>query len=284
MPYCSRNGVKSYYEVSGEGYPFVFMHANPFDRRMFLYQAAHFSTYFKVINIDLRAYGYSDKPATPITMTDLCEDVVAVCRQEGAKEAIFAGVSVGGVMGLQLGLDHPEIFKALVLVGCSSMPGDRYQSRIDGYMKQGLDRFHIQHLTDLVSKDFAQSKRGKYLLGMHTEMDARLSAPAIAEIFNALQDRDLTARLPELKMPVLIMNGEFDNSLKRSKEMSTRIAGAEHHVIPGAGHACCLEDPATFDDYVLTFLKQHGFFKGEASNRLEGPVSDLPLQDFSVIG
>jgi len=54
-------------------------------------------------------------------------------------------------------------------------------------------------LTDLVSKDFAQSKRGKYLLGMHTEMDARLSAPAIAEIFHALQKRDLTARLPELK-------------------------------------------------------------------------------------
>ena len=284
MPYCTRNGVRSYYEVSGEGYPFVFMHANPFDRRMFLYQAAHFSTYFKVINIDLRAYGYSDKPATPITLTDLCEDVVAVCRQEGAQEAIFAGVSVGGVMGLQLGLDHPEIFKALVLVGCSSMPGDRYQSRIDGYMKQGLDRFHIQHLTDLVSKDFAQSKRGKYLLGMHTEMDARLSAPAIAEIFNALQDRDLTARLPELKMPVLIMNGEFDNSLKRSKEMSTRIAGAEHHVIPGAGHACCLEDPATFDDHVLTFLEQHGFFKGEASNRLAGQASNQPLQDSSVIG
>jgi pimeloyl-ACP methyl ester carboxylesterase len=284
MPYCTRNGVRSYYEVSGEGYPFVFMHANPFDRRMFLYQAAHFSTYFKVINIDLRAYGYSDRPATPITLTDLCEDVVAVCRQEGAQEAIFAGVSVGGVMGLQLGLDHPEIFKALVLVGCSSMPGDRYQSRIDGYMKQGLDRFHIQHLADLVSKDFAQSKRGKYLLGMHTEMDARLSAPAIAEIFNALQNRDLTARLPELKMPVLIMNGEFDNSLKRSKEMSTRIAGAEHHVIFGAGHACCLEDPATFDDHVLTFLEQHGFFKGEASKRLAGQASNQPRQDFSVIG
>ena len=39
-------------------------------------------------------------------------------------------------MGLQLGLDHPELFKALILVGCSSMPGDRYQSRIDGYIKQ----------------------------------------------------------------------------------------------------------------------------------------------------
>ena len=261
MSHSTRAGVKTHYEVSGEGYPFVLMHANPFDRRMFLYQTAHFSTHFRTINIDLRGYGYSDKPATPITMTELCEDVVAVCKQEGANEAIFAGVSVGGVMGLQLGLDHSEIFKALILVGCSSQPGDRYQSRIDGYMKQGVEKFHIQHLTDLVSKDFPRSKLGKYLLGMHTEMDSRLSAPAIAEIFNVLQKRDLTARLPELKMPVLIMNGEFDNSLKRSKEMSTRIAGAEHHVIPGAGHACCLEDPATFDDHVLSFLRKRGFLK-----------------------
>jgi 3-oxoadipate enol-lactonase len=261
MPYSTRNGVKTYYEVSGEGFPLVMVHANPFDRRMFLYQAAHFSTYFKVINIDLCGYGYSDKPDIPITMTDLCEDVVAVCCQEAAREAIFAGVSVGGVMGLQLGLDHPEIFKALILVGCSSMPGDRYQSRIDGYMKQGVAQFHIQHLTDLVSKEFAESARGKYLLGMHTEIDARLSAPAIAKIFHALQNRDLTARLPEIKMRVLIMNGEFDNSLKRSKEMSTRIAIAEHHVIAGAGHACCLEDPATFDELALNFLRKHAFLK-----------------------
>ena len=261
MPYSSRNGVKTYYEVSGEGFPLVLVHANPFDRRMLIYQVAHFSTFFKVINIDLRGYGYSDKPATPITMTDLCEDVIAVCRQEGVREAIFAGVSVGGVVGLQLGLDHPEIFNALVLVGCSSQPGDRYQARIDGYMNEGVPKYHIQHLTSLVSKDFPQTKLGKYLLGMHTEMDSRLSAPAIAGIFHALQNRDLTARLPELKMPVLVMNGEFDNSLKRSKDMSAKIAGAEHHVIPGAGHACCLEDPARFDEIVLGFLKKHGFVK-----------------------
>jgi 3-oxoadipate enol-lactonase len=192
-------------------------------------------------------------------MNDLCGDVLAVCKQEDVNAAIFTSVSVGGVMGLQLGLDHPELFKALILVGCSSMPGDRYPSRIDGYMKEGIAKFHIQHLTDLVSKDFAESKRGKYLLGMHTEMDSKLSAPAIAEIFKALQNRDLTSRLSELLMPVLIMNGEFDNSLKRSKEMSTRIAGAEHRTITGSGHACCLENPAAFDSYMLDFLKKHQF-------------------------
>jgi 3-oxoadipate enol-lactonase len=259
MPYSSRDGIKTYYEISGEGYPLVLVHANPFDRRMFVYQVAHFSTFFKVINIDLRAYGYSDKPAVPISVTDLCDDVVDVCGQEGVREAVFLGVSVGGVMGLQLGLDHPEIFKALVLVGCSSQPGDRYQSRIDGYMNEGVSHYHIQHLTSLVSKDFPQTKLGKYLLGLQTEMDGRLSAPAIAQIFHALQNRDLTGRLPDLKMPVLIMNGEFDNSLKRSREMSTKIAGAEHHVIAGTGHACCLEDPATFDQIVLEFLRKRKF-------------------------
>ena len=65
----------------------------------------------------------------------------------------------------------------------------------------------------------------------------------------------------KLKMPVLVMNGEFDNSLVRSREMSKKIAGAAHHVIPGAGHACCLEDPTIFDEIVLAFLRKHNFIK-----------------------
>ncbi len=58
------------------------------------------------------------------------------------------------------------------------------------------------------------------------------------------------------------MNGKFDNAPVRSREMSKKIAGAEHHVITGAGHACCLEDPAAFDDIVLHFFKKHGFIQG----------------------
>src|SRR5947208_15962377 len=106
-------------------------------------------------------------------------------------------------------------------------------------MKESVSKYHIQHLTSLVSKEFPQTKMGKYLLGMHTEMDPRLSAPAIAEIFYALQNRDLTPRLPELKMPVLVMNGEFENSLGRTREMRNKICGAAQPGIHGAAHACC---------------------------------------------
>ena len=117
MPVSSVNGLKIYYEVSGEGFPLVLIHANPFDRRLWIYQVAHFSTFFKIINVDLRGYGYSDRPTSPTSIVEMGEDIVGVCRQEGIQEAIVAGISVGGVMALQLGLDHPELFKALILVG-----------------------------------------------------------------------------------------------------------------------------------------------------------------------
>ena len=96
----------------------------------------------KVINDDLRAYGYSDKPATPVTMTDLCEDVVAVCPQEGANEAVFAGVSVGGVIGLQLGLDHRELFKARLSSAAAACRGTDTRAAFDGYINQGVGNFH----------------------------------------------------------------------------------------------------------------------------------------------
>ncbi len=66
MPYCTRNGVKKLLRsVAAKDIRSFSCMPIRFDRRMFLYQVAHLSTHFKVINIDLRGYGYSDKPSCP---------------------------------------------------------------------------------------------------------------------------------------------------------------------------------------------------------------------------
>jgi len=57
-------------------------------------------------------------------------------------------------------------------------------------------------------------------------------------------------------MPVVVINGEFDGARPRSIEMSQKIKGAEHRTIPGSGHACCLEQPALFDEAVSGFLRK----------------------------
>ena len=255
MPYSTANSLKIYYEVSGEGLPFVIVHANPFDHNLWMYQIAHFSTYFKVIAIDIRGYGRSDKPSTPFTLADMADDVLGVCRDQAVKEAILGGVSVGSGMALLLGLEHPEMFRALILVGGSSGPGGAIDERIHGYTEVGIERYHIQHLKELVAPDFSETKLGRYLLNTYVERDPWLSGESIGQIFRARRGTDMTPRLGSMKVPTLVINGEYDNSLKAGRRTASLIPGAVHKILPKTAHACCIEDPAGFDEFVIEFLR-----------------------------
>jgi 3-oxoadipate enol-lactonase len=250
------NGPKIYYEVSGEGFPFVMVHANPFDHNLWMYQIAHFSTYFKVIAVDIRGYGRSDKPETPFSLKDMADDVLGVCRDENVTEAILAGVSVGSGIAILLGLDHPDMFKAIILVGGSSGPGGSIDERIHGYTQIGVEKYHIQHLRDLVAPEFADSRLGEYLIGTFVERDPWLSGKSIAQIFRARGGLDMTPRLATMTVPTLVINGEYDNSLAGGKKTASLIPGAVHRILPRTGHACNIEDPAGFDAIVIDFLRR----------------------------
>ena len=260
MPYSTANGIKIYYEVSGAGLPFLMIHANPFDHNLWMYQIAHFATYFRVIALDIRGYGRSDKPTTQFSLGDMVNDVVGVCRDEGVEQAVIGGVSVGSGIALLLGLDRPEMCKALILVGGGCEAGRNKDKRIRAYQEEGIDKYHIQHLRELVSARFADSKRGSYLLRTFAERDPWLSAESIARVICARAAIDMAPRLDSMKVPTLVINGEHDGSLPSGKKTAQLIAGAVHKILPETGHACCIEDPAGFDAIVIDFLKQHGLF------------------------
>ena len=258
MSYSTANGIKIYYEVSGEGFPFVMVHANPFDHNLWMYQITHFSTFFKVIAVDIRGYGRSDKPTTPFSLKDMADDVLGVCRDEDVKQAILGGVSVGSGIGLLLGLDHSEMFKALILVGGASGGAGSIDARIHGYTKTGVEKYHIQHLRELVAPDFPETKLGKYLLNSFVERDPWLSGECIAQIFRARGETNMTPRLGSMQVPTLVINGAYDNSLKAGQRTASLIPGAIHKILPNTGHACNIEDPAGFDDFVIEYLRARG--------------------------
>ena len=92
MPYSNANGVDIWYEVKGDGPAMVLIHANPFDHDLWLYQAAHFSTWFKVVGIDIRGYGRSSKVTQPYALIDMAreptpEDVRKANRRGAARLA-----------------------------------------------------------------------------------------------------------------------------------------------------------------------------------------------------
>lgn len=265
MPYSTANRLSIYYEVSGAGLPFIMVHANPFDHNLWMYQIAHLSTYFKVIALDIRGYGRSDKPVTPFSLKDMAGDVLGVCRDQGVTEAILGGVSVGSGIALLLGLDHPQMFKALILVGGNSGGAGSIEDRIHGYTKTGVEKYHIQHLRELVAPDFPETQLGKYLLNTFVERNSWLSGECIAQIFRARGGTDMTPRLGSMKVPTLVINGEYDNSLKAGRRTASLIPGAVHRVLPGTGHACNLEDPAAFDEVVIDFLRANNLMPSSAS-------------------
>ena len=246
-----------WYETAGDGPPMVFVHANPFDHDLWLYQSAHFSTWFRIVKIDIRGYGRSSKVTSPFTLKDMCDDVLHVMEDAGAARAVLCGCSVGSGISILLGLDHPEKFSALILVGGNSGSSSRYRTRIDGY-RANLADYHPRHLRDLVSPEFAASAIGAHLLNMFAERGPRLNGEAIAQVFHAGNTADATARLPAMKVPTLVINGELDHSLPAGRRTARLIPGAVHKVLPGTGHVCCLENPADFDRLVIEFLHARG--------------------------
>jgi 3-oxoadipate enol-lactonase len=254
MPVSRANDVDIWYEVTGAGPAMVFIHANPFDHDLWMYQAAHFSTWFRIIGVDIRGYGRSAKVTTPFSLEDMCNDVLGVMDDAGVASAICMGCSVGSGIALLLGLDNPDRFEALVLVGGNSGASSRYLQRIDGY-RGDLADYHIKHMRELVSPQFAETRLGEHLLSQFVEREPRLKGEAIAQVFMAGNHTDTTERLPTMQVPTLVINGELDNSLPAGQRTASLVPGAVHKVLPGAGHACCIEDPAGFDALVIEFLR-----------------------------
>lgn len=257
MPYSTRNGLKIHYEVHGAGPPLVLVHANPFDRRLWTYQISRFSPFYRVIAVDLRGYGLSDKPDDPFTLRDMADDVLGVCADESISKAIFAGVSVGSGIALLIATEEPEKAQAVVLVGGSSSGPRNVETIVKGFEGKELGSYLMTLMRGYVAPGFADTAIGQWLLKLFVENAHNLNATCIANIFRARGSYDMTDRLAGMRVPTLVINGEFDGSLPAGSKTAALIPGAEHFVLKNTGHACCIEDPAGFDAAVIAFLRRN---------------------------
>lgn len=253
MPFANNGAVRLNYDVVGSGPDIVLIHANPFDRRLWRFQIEDFSDRFRMVAMDLRGYGASDKPETPFTFDDMMTDVLAVCDAAGVERAIFMGASVGSSLALRIALDDPERVSQLVLVGGNAGVAASGKSRIAGYETEGI-AYRASHIHELVAPGFAETRRGKILLDVFLRDEADLNATAIANVFRAMEDRDMTDRVPDLQAPTLVANGEHDLSLAGGRRTAELAPDARHVVLSDAGHVCNYEDPDAFNDLLRGFL------------------------------
>jgi len=117
MPTIVHKGTRLAYEDRGAGkLAFVFVHGWTCDRSFFAPQAEHFARTHRVVSVDLRGHGESDKPQGPYPVSAYVDDLAHVIGELGLGKVVAVGHSMGGITALQLATTHPDRVAAIVMV------------------------------------------------------------------------------------------------------------------------------------------------------------------------
>jgi pimeloyl-ACP methyl ester carboxylesterase len=117
MATITHKGVKLAYEERGVGKPpFVFIHGWTCNRSFFAPQAEHFERRHRVVSLDLRGHGESDKPPGAYPISAYVDDIAFLIGELGLGKVVAVGHSMGGITVLELGAAHPDKVAAIVMV------------------------------------------------------------------------------------------------------------------------------------------------------------------------
>jgi pimeloyl-ACP methyl ester carboxylesterase len=226
MPFALNNGIRVHYETAGDGPALVLHHgtmgSGP-DWQDLGYVEALKDRY-RLILIDARGHGQSDKPHDPKAY-DLrlrAADVVAVLDDLGERSAAFFGYSMGGWIGFGLAKHFPQRFNAFIIGGAHPYAENTQAIR---------DRMP----TDPAA--FAAGLEQTYGALLTPARRARLLANDLVALRALTQDRDDIADvLPTMTVPSLILVGELDPRLAQARQAAAAMPSATFLGLPGCDH------------------------------------------------
>jgi 3-oxoadipate enol-lactonase len=252
-----------YYEQQGKtGLPMVFLHSTPDDNRLWLFQTAHFSSWYRCLGVDLAGYGRSPAPQDGVTMADQAAAVWESVDRISDGPVIVQGNSMGSEVAMHMADQRPERMPCMILSGCGYLPDIReIQLRCkQEYREQGLARRRTAVLFH-----FHPTLRETPLVQHYAEMVCALSNAGTLESIIAMNQAlaDASPDLyPQLKVPTLIIIGGDDFTKPGAYKLHSFIKGSEIVEMPGAGHANCFEQPWEYDRLAIAYLKRRGLFPG----------------------
>lgn len=262
MPNVRRDGPDIHYTVQGEGRPVVLGHSFLCSREMWAPQIEPLvAAGYRVINVDARGHGHSGRVDADFTLYDMVDDVLAVLDDLGLERAIWAGLSIGGMVALRAALVVPQRVEALVLVDTDAGPESawkrfKYSALGEIAVMIGL-RPVLPRVMPLMFGSTTRRLRPD-LVAEWRERFSGLHVPSILRMLRALKQRDdLVSRLPEIAVPALVIVGEEDVSLPpvHSRVLARGLPESELVEIAGAGHLSALEQPEAVTAAMLEFLR-----------------------------
>ncbi len=213
------NQTRLFYEKRGKGSPLLLLHGNGEDHTLFDQAASALAADYTVYTLDSRGHGQSQK--TPyLDYLQMAEDVAAFCKSLALEEPVIIGFSDGAILGLLLGIQYPDLPKALICCGANSQPSQLWPS------------LRLQ-------------MRWQYFCHPDPKLNLMLTQPDIRE-----------ADLAKIEKPVLLLYGEKDViSPKSQQNIAGSIRGAKWQILPGEDHSSYILDYQVLLKACIPFLE-----------------------------
>jgi pimeloyl-ACP methyl ester carboxylesterase len=235
------NEIQMYYAVYGAGRPVILLHGGLSSSEYWNYLIPDLVAHqFQVIVADSRGHGRSTRSAQPYSYDLMASDVLALLEYLKIQKTDLVGWSDGGIIGLDIAINHPERLNRLYAYGANSDPTG---------LKPDIEKDPV----------FG----GAFIPRAGTEYQKLSKTPDQYDAF-VQQISQMWATLPNytadqlsgIKVRTAIADGEYDEGIKRehTEYLAHTIPGAELIILPKVSHFGMLQNPAEFNGAVVKFL------------------------------
>lgn len=245
---------------SGEcAHTVILSHALGQDGSMWDLVANELATTCRVICPDTRGHGRSQIPSEPLSLTELAADAARLIDELADGEpVIWVGLSMGGLIGQELALRHPDKVKALVLANTTSgySPAGReaLAQRIATVESHGISAIATGTMTRFFSEGFRQQHAAT--VARHQRLLEATDPEGYTACAAAICEADFSGRLHQVRVPTLVITGSLDESLPADAALGLArgIQGAQLVSLQGCAHLSAVEQPQAFAEVLGEFV------------------------------
>ena len=259
MPHATIHGARLYYEDRGTGPAILFHHGfagshDSWERVIPLLQNR-----YRCVAMDCRGAGDSEHVADGYTIEQFAKDAVAVADHVGFGRFTYVGLSMGGAIGMQLGLDVPERLERLVLV--APAPADGIQGGALDQLIPLVESGDLDRIGAMIGASFAREVDTDFLR-RRAQRFAGVARAHLTGGSEALSKFRVGDQLGRIRTPTLMAAGAADGLLTDNLKDFARLGNASLHVFSRCGHQVPLDVPEALADAIDDFIR-HGVVTAE---------------------
>jgi 3-oxoadipate enol-lactonase len=257
MPIVQLADVRIHYRIDGEASapPLLLSNSLGTTLEMWEPQMPTLSARFRVIRYDTRGHGLSQVPPGPYTTAELGRDAAGLLDALGVARAHFCGLSMGGVVGMWLGINAPECVNRLVLANTAAKIGtsDMWNARIESVRKGGMAAIAPAVLARFFGAPMLE--RPTPMIAQLRATFERLSPDGYVACCAAVRDMDQRQALGRIHAPTLVITGADDMATPPpdGRYVAEHIAGARYLELP-APHLSNVQAATAFTQALVQFL------------------------------